>query len=141
MTTTTEPAFGLKPTTPGEVAKAIVYIALAAVTILITALADNHLSAVELIQVGIVVAGAVPVYLLAGRWPKTIATLVVAGGQAVLLLVTEAGSFGAVDLGSWLGVFVTALGAIGVHFVPNAPPLPASVSDGVYNVTNLAPTE
>lgn len=109
----------LIPTTPAEVAKAIVYIALAAVGILITALADDHLSAVELIQVGVIIAGAIPVYLVAGAIPKTVAAFLMAAGQAVLLLVADAASFADVGLSSWLGVIVAAFAAIGVAVVPN----------------------
>lgn len=132
MSTRTEADLALIPQSPSEVAKAIVYIALAAVGILITALADDHLSAVELIQVGIVVAGAIPVYLVAGTIPKTIAAFVMAGGQAVLLLVADGTGWADVGLGSWLGVVVAAFAAIGVAVVPNgSKPGPIAVVQAV----------
>lgn len=120
MTITKEPEVILKPTTVGEVAKAVIYIALAALGILITALADNHLSAVELIQTAIVVAGVVPVYLIAGTIPKTISAFVVAALQSVLLLVADGTGFAEVSIASWLGVIVAAFAAIGVAVVPNS---------------------
>lgn len=132
MTKQSQADIDLIPTTPSEVAKAIVYIALAAVGILITALADDHLTAVELIQVGIVVAGAIPVYLVAGTIPKTIAAFIMAAGQAVLLLVADGTGWADVGLGSWLGVVVAAFAAIGVAVVPNgSKPGPIAVVQAV----------
>lgn len=116
----TQKDISLKPTTPSEVAKAIVYIALAALGILVTALGDNHLSLVEILQVCIVIAGAIPVYLIAGTIPKTISAFVVAGLQASVLLIIEAASIADIGVASWLGVIIAAFAAIGVAVVPNS---------------------
>lgn len=112
-------AFGIIPKTPAAVAKAIVYIALAAVGILTTALADDVLTSLELIQTGIIVAGAIPVYLLAGTVAKTISAFAVALGQAVVLLIADGTALADVSIASWLGVVVAAFAAIGVAVVPN----------------------
>ncbi|UOW01261.1 hypothetical protein [Agrococcus sp. SCSIO52902] len=66
-----------------------------------------------------IVIGAIPVYLVAGTVPKTIAALLTAGGQAVLLLVADGTGFADVGLASWLGVIVAAFAAIAVAVVPN----------------------
>jgi hypothetical protein len=110
----------LIPTTPGEVAKAIVYIALSAIGLLIAALGDDHLSLIEIVQLVIVVAGAVPVYLIAGTIPKTVSAFIVAGAQALLLVIVDVADLGDVSLVSWLVVLVAAFAGIGVAVVPNA---------------------
>lgn len=121
MTTTpeVEKDVDLIPSTPGEVAKALVYIALSAIGILIAALGDNFLSAVEIVQLVIVVAGAVPVYLIAGTVPKTIAAFIVAGAQAILLVLVDVTNFADISTVSWLVVIVAAFAGIGVAIVPN----------------------
>lgn len=119
MTATNEVAIGLKPTTPAEVAKAIVYIALSALGILTAALSDDHLSLVEILQAVVIVAGAIPVYLLTGTIPKTVAAFVTALVQALMLLVTDWADLGDVSLASWMTVVLAAFAGIGVAVVPN----------------------
>jgi hypothetical protein len=120
---TPETSVSLIPRTPGEVAKAIVYILLGVVGVLVTALADDKIDGVELILAVIALIGATPVYLLAGTAVKTIVTFLVAGLQSTALLVADGAGFADVSLSSWLVVVVTAFAAIGVAVVPNAPPL------------------
>lgn len=119
----------LIPTTPGEVAKALLYIALAALGVLQFALSDGELSLIELLQAIVMVAGVVPVYLLAGRIAKTVAAFIVAAAQAVIaLLVNGATGFADISLSDWVGVIIGSLAAIGILLVPNAPkPGPSAV--------------
>lgn len=119
----------LIPTTPGEAAKALIYIALSALGILQIALTDGAVSLIEILNAAIIVVGVVPVYLLAGRWPKTIAAFVVALAQAVVvLLVNGATGFADIAISDWFGVIIGAFAAIGVALVPNSPkPGPSAV--------------
>lgn len=119
-TPTPEKAADLIPTTVGEVAKAIVYIALSAIAILITALQDYDISPVEFLQLVIVIAGAIPVYLVAGTIPKTIAAFIVAAAQGLLLVIADLATFAEIPLVAWLTVLVSAFAAIGVAVVPNS---------------------
>jgi len=108
----------------GHYAKSITYIALAAVTFLVTALTDNTLSSEELLNLGVVVVGAVAVYLVpnlpekAARFGKTIATFVTAALVATLSFLTDG-----ISTTEWLQIGIAALAAIGVYIVPNEPPV------------------
>lgn len=103
-------------------AKAILYIALAAVTFLVTALSDNRIDVSELINLGIILVGAVGVYLvpnMAGDWRnylKAGAAFLGAGLVALLSFLTDG-----VTLAEWLQVGIAALAGIGVTIVPNEP--------------------
>lgn len=141
MTTPTEPAFGLKPTTPAEVAKAIVYIALGAVTILASVLTDGELTTFELIQVAIVVVGLIPVYLLTGTATKTAAAFVVALLQGAAALIASGLGLGDIGPGAWLAVVVGAFAAIGIAVVPNAPPIAYAELDATAATWPPEPTE
>lgn len=103
-------------------AKAIAYIALAAVTFLVTALSDNRIDLSELINLGIILVGAIGVYLvpnLEGGWRRYAksVTAFAAAGLVVLLSFLSGG----VTLAEWLQVGIAALAGIGVTIVPNEP--------------------
>lgn len=110
-----------------QYAKAIMYIALAAVGFLITAVVDNQLTVSEVINLVIIVAGAVGVYLVpnldAGiaRYAKGGVAFLTAGLVALLSFLS-----GGVTLSEWLQVLVAAFAGIGVTIVPNEPARPVT---------------
>jgi len=103
-------------------AKALLYIALAVVGVLVTALADDALSVDELVNVAIIGVGAVAVYLVpnlpsgAGAILKTIVAFLVAG-----LVALQSFLSGGITTTEWLQVAVAAFAGIGVYIVPNEP--------------------
>jgi peptidoglycan/LPS O-acetylase OafA/YrhL len=107
-------------------AKAILYVALAAVTVLVTALTDNHVSVEELLNLAIVLLGAIVTYLVPNldegvrRYAKGIVACLTAALVALASFLT-----GGVTLSEWMQVVVAALAAVGVVIVPNASPSPA----------------
>lgn len=118
------------PTTPkpgvDAYMKSIAYIALAAMTFLVSAFSDGKITGDELINLAIVVLGAIGVYFVPnlpkGWWAerlKGILAFVIAGLIALVSFWTDG-----VTLAEWMQVGVAALAAIGVSIVPNAP-LPA----------------
>lgn len=142
--TNTAPDFTLIPRTPGEVAKSIVYIALAAGGLLVTSRADKHVSLDEIITIVILVVGLVPVYLLAGTKVKTLIAFVLAALNAVnVLFIGGVAGFGSVTLDDWILIGIQAFAAIGIAVVPNAPPQAGIVvdSDGVAHVGLLPISE
>lgn len=106
--------------TIGRYAKAIVYIALAAVTVLVTALQDDVVDVAELVNIGIVVVGAIGVYWapnVPGSWRaylKGAVAFLTAGLVALLSFLT-----GGVTVAEWLQIGVAALAGIGVVIIPN----------------------
>lgn len=100
--------------------KAILYIGLAAATFLVTALSDNRVDVSELINLGIIIVGAIGVYLVpnldAGwrKYAKAVAAFVAAGLVALLSFID-----GGVSIAEWLQVGIAALAGIGVTIVPN----------------------
>ena len=115
-------------------AKAIMYIALAAVGVLVTALADDVITIPELVNVGIIAVGAIATYLVPnlpegpGRYLKGIVAFVVAGLVALQSFLTDG-----VSTAEWLQIFVAAFAGIGVVVVPNEPALRLTRgADGVY---------
>lgn len=103
-------------------AKAIVYIALAAVGFLITALSDNIVTTDELLNLVVIVLGAVVVYLVPnldtgiGAALKAVAAFATAAIVALLSFLTDG-----VTIAEWLQVLLAAFAGIGVYIVPNAP--------------------
>lgn len=123
-------------TTPAGVAKLITYIGLAVAAILVTALADDQLSTVELLNAAIAAVGALLVYEVTNAHGlKTIATFALAGLQALVLVVTDVGNLGDVSIANWLAVVIAAFAGIGVAFVPNKVVTPNDA--GVYIVTGV----
>lgn len=119
--TDTSRGIDLIPTTPGEVAKAIAFLVAALATFLSTALTDNHLTELELLQGGVVLVGVFPVYFVTGRIPKTAAAVATTVLQGVIVIVAGGTGLAAISVSNWLVVLVTGLGAAGVLLIPNAP--------------------
>ncbi|WP_396659506.1 hypothetical protein [Microbacterium sp.] len=103
-------------------AKALIYIALAAVAFLVTALSDSVLALDEILNLVIVVLGAIGIYAVpnlpagAGAYAKTIIAFLTAGVVALLSFLT-----GGVSLTEWLQVILAAFAGIGVYITPNEP--------------------
>jgi hypothetical protein len=101
-------------------AKAIVYIALTAVAFLVTAVADNVLTVDEVVNLAVLVVGAIGVYwapnLTDGprRYTKAGVAFAVAGLVALLSFLNDG-----VTLSEWLQVILAAFAGIGVYIVPN----------------------
>jgi len=122
----------------GHYAKSITYVVLAAVTFLVTALTDNKLDGQELINLGIVLAGAIGVYLIP-NFPETPAKYLKTGvtaASAALIAMLSFFSDG-ISTTEWLQIGIATLAAIGVYIVPNEPKVaevtpvaPVNESDG-----------
>lgn len=103
-------------------AKSLLYIALAIVGVLVTALADEIITADELVNVAIIGVGAITVYLVpnlpegVGRYAKVIVTFVVAGLVALQSFLTDR-----ITTTEWLQIAVAAFAGIGVYVIPNEP--------------------
>jgi hypothetical protein len=108
----------------GHYAKSIVYIALAAVTFLVTALTDNALATDEILNLVVVVLGAIGVYAVPNfpegfaKAAKTGIAFLTAGVVAALSFLT-----GGIAMTEWLQIIIAAFTAIGVYIVPNEPPV------------------
>lgn len=102
--------------------KSITYIALAAVTFLVTALSDNALSVEELLNLIIVVLGAIGVYAVP-NFPEGPATFAKTGIAFLTAGLVAALSFltGGIGTTEWLQIIIAAFTAIGVYIVPNGP--------------------
>jgi hypothetical protein len=117
-------------------AKSLLYIALAVVGVLVTALADELLTVDELVNVGIIGVGAITVYLVpnlpagVGRYAKVIVTFVVAGLVALQSFLT-----GGITTTEWLQIAVAAFAGIGVYVIPNEPAVKLTQgTDGTYRL-------
>lgn len=107
---------------PSAYAKAIVAIAMAALTALVAALTDDQLTVVELVHVAVAVVTAVGVYLVpnlpsgVGRYAKALVAIAGTALQAAVPLLTE----GSIGVSGWLIVILAALSAVSVGIVPNS---------------------
>lgn len=120
--------FGVIPKTPAEVAKALVYTALTAGGLLITARGDKVVTLDEIITIVIVVVGLIPVYWIAGTRAKTAVAFVLAALNALnVIFIGGVAGFGDVTLDDWILVGIQAFAAIGVAVTPNSPPLAKAV--------------
>lgn len=106
-------------------AKAIVYIGLAVVGVLVSALTDDVVTTAELVNVGIIGVGAVATYLVPnlpsgpGAYLKGAVAFTVAALVALQSLLTDG-----VTTAEWLQIAVAAFAGIGVVIVPNEPAVP-----------------
>ena len=120
----------------GFYAKSIVTIIAAGLGILVAALADNTVSALEYVNIGIALVTAIGVYLIPNlpAGPATVGkTFVAAAGAALAALATVLATtldFSAVSSSDWLSVLLAAGAAIGVYIIPNEKPTTTNV---VYN--------
>lgn len=130
-TKTNRAEFQEAPVTIAHYAKSLLYIALAVVGILVTALADDRLTIDELINVAIIGVGAITVYLVpnlpagVGRYTKVIVTFVVAGLVALQSFLTDG-----ITTTEWLQIAVAAFAGIGVYIIPNEPATAAANRNG-----------
>lgn len=106
----------------GHYAKSLTYVALAAVTFLVTALADNDLDLNEKINLGIVVVTAIGVYWIP-NFPENIAKYVKTGVSFVSAALISTLSFvsDGISTTEWLQIGIAALAAVGVFIIPNEP--------------------
>lgn len=102
--------------------KSIVYIALAAVAFLTTALTDNALSVEEILNLVVVVLGAIGVYWVPNA-PENLAKYAKTGVAFLTAAVVAALSFltDGITTSEWLQIVVAAFAAVGVFIVPNEP--------------------
>jgi hypothetical protein len=127
----------------GHYAKSIVYIALAAVTFLVTALTDNALSTEEIINLVIIVLGAIGVYAVpnfpegVAKVAKTVIAFLTAGTVALASFLT-----GGVTISEWMQIIIAAFTAIGVYIIPNEPAVKevAPVAQALPNENLPAPS-
>lgn len=107
-----------------QYSKALIYIALAAVAFLVTAVSDNQLTIEETLNLAVIVLGAVGVYLVpnlasgVGAYAKSGVAFLTAAIVALLSFLTDG-----VTLAEWLQVLLAAFAGIGVYIVPNEPRL------------------
>ncbi|UDL15952.1 membrane protein [Microbacterium phage Pumpernickel] len=106
-------------------AKAITYIAMAALTFLVTALTDNALSTEEILNLVVIVLGAVGVYLVP-NFPEGFAKIAKTGIAFLTAGVVAALSFltGGIEVTEWLQIIIAAFAAVGVYIIPNGPETP-----------------
>ncbi len=127
----------------GAYGKSITYIALTALSFLVTAFADNNLSNEELINLGVVVVGAIGVYALP-NFPNSIAkyaksglAFLTAGLVAMLSFFSDG-----ISPTEWMQILLAAFAAIGVYVVPNVPEKPVQaveVVNSTITTTQVAP--
>lgn len=108
------------PVSLGVYGKSITYIALTALSFLVTAFADNNLTTEELINLGVVAIGAVVVYALpnfpdsVAKYAKSGAAFATAGLVALLSFLSDG-----VQPTEWMQIILAAFAAVGVYIVPN----------------------
>lgn len=110
-------------------AKSIVYIALAVVGVLVTALADDIITTSELVNVGIIGVGAIATYLVPnlpegpGGFLKAAVAFLAAALVALQSFLTDG-----ITTSEWLQIAVAAFAGIGVYIIPNEPKQPTVIS-------------
>ncbi len=114
--------------------KAITYIAMAALTFLVTALTDNVLSTEEILNLVVIVLGAVGVYLIP-NFPEGFAKIAKTGVAFLTAAVVAALSFltGGIEVTEWLQIVLAAFAAVGVYIIPNGPKEPVATPVEVVN--------
>ncbi|UDL16427.1 membrane protein [Microbacterium phage Zooman] len=125
-------------------AKAITYIAMAGLTFLVTALSDNALSVEEILNLVVVVLGAIGVYAIP-NFPEGAAKVAKTGVAFLTAAVIAALSFltGGIEVTEWIQIVLAAFAAVGVYIIPNGPetPEPAPVevvnTDATPSTTNI----
>lgn len=116
----------------GHYAKSIVYIALAAVTFLVTALTDDVLGVDEILNLVVIVLGAIGVYAVPNM-PETFAKYAKTGIAFLTAAVIAGLSFltDGITTTEWLQIIIAAFTAIGVYIIPNEPPVEQVAVDGL----------
>lgn len=122
-------------TTPAGVSKLLLYIGLTVAGFMVTALADDNLSTLEIINAAIAALGAFLVYQVgAAHGLKTIATFALAALQALVLVIADGSNLADVSAANWFAIVIAAFAGIGVALVPNKP------ARSVINYTANVPT-
>jgi hypothetical protein len=119
--------------------KAITYIAMAALTFLVTALSDNALSTEEILNLVVIVLGAIGVYLIP-NFPDGVAKVAKTGVAFFTAAVVAALSFltGGIEVTEWIQIVLAAFAAVGVYIVPNGPENPEPAPVEVVNTEATA---
>jgi len=125
---------------PSKYSKAIVAILFAVLTVFITALSDNHLDPVDLVNVAIAFLSAILVYAIpnikdqtVGTYAKVIIAFLGTALQAVLPFIIN----GDVTTQQWLIVLLSAIGALGVGVIPNVNPELVAAQTTVVNTATI----
>ncbi len=106
----------------GHYAKSLLYVALAVVGVLVTALSDDVVSTAELVNIAIIGVGALGVYLVpnlpqnVAKYGKTIVAFI-----AAALVALNSFLDGGITASEWLQIAVAAFAGIGVFIIPNEP--------------------
>lgn len=109
-----------------EYVKAIVAIVAAALAVLGSAMTDDQLTSVEVVNVALAFVTATGVYLVPnlptgpGRYAKAIVAVVGGGGQVLVLILSDGLGFTQVTIADWITVLLAAIAALGVGVLPNA---------------------
>lgn len=115
----------LIPKTPAEVAKSILYLALAVGGLLINA-GSGPFTLTLLLSIVILVLGLLPVYLLTGTLVKAAVAFGLAALNALnVIFIGGVAGFGGVTRNEWITIGIQAFAAIGIIFIPNKAPSPA----------------
>lgn len=124
---TTNPEISVIPKTPAEVAKAITYIALTALSLVVAVQQGSANHAVSLaagLSIALQVIALVPIYLFAGTAVKTgIAAISAAGSILIQLFV---GGYHPLTLADYVSLAIAVAATFGVALVPNKPMTPAT---------------
>jgi hypothetical protein len=129
------PATPVALTSPSQVAKAILYIALTVLAIFQQA--QGHVTLPIILAMVVAVLGAIPVYFAVGTKLKTVIAFALAVVQGLVIIVGT--TLTGADLlrlpaTVWIGLVISGLAAIGIAIVPNKPLIDAR---GTNNVTSF----
>lgn len=112
----------LIPKTPAEVAKSILYLALAVGGLLINA-GSGPFTLTLALSIAILVLGLLPVYLLTGTLVKAAVAFGLAALNALnVIFIGGVAGFGGVTRNEWITIGIQAFAAIGIIFIPNKAP-------------------
>jgi hypothetical protein len=117
------------PTTPSQVAKAILYIVLTVAAVYEQA--HGSLTLPVVLAMVVAALGVIPVYFAPGVVLKTVIAFALAIVQGLVIIVGNTLTFGDLShLGAtvWIGLIISAFAAIGIAVVPNTP-LPVDGGD------------
>lgn len=130
------------PKTPQEAFKAILTILVTLFAAIRASVSDGVFSPAEGLQLVIMAATILPVFIFGGTLPKAIAAFVLAALQFLMPAVTVlAGwdSWSAITFDDYAGAILAAMLAIGIAVIPNAP-APNDTPREVVVVNEAAPT-
>lgn len=111
----------------GHYTKAIVAIIAAGLGILVTAVSDNVISPLDLVNIGVALVTAFGVYAIPNfpegpaRLAKTGVALLGAAGQALVPILSAVNGWAEVTYSDYISVALAALAAVGIYALPNTP--------------------